>query len=214
MTDSRASSRRRPGTGAAPAESPDALAVGALFLNGAPPDFAPTEVVPLRGGLQALQRGLPALPDVARCDRRRELAEALELHLVLHPKMGSTVGAIKAVAEVAGEGPPVLVLLKHCWCLRAGYSGLHLFLHARAEEVVVARLGAGVLGRARAGLEVTVEPPLGRRDRPPHCFGRPLDVDAFTEVRHRFSSFLRAALTLLLPRGPSTRRLRRASAGR
>jgi hypothetical protein len=43
----------------------------------------------LRRGLQLLERALPALPDVARGERRRQLAEALETDVVLHPQGGA-----------------------------------------------------------------------------------------------------------------------------
>src|SRR5215211_4904271 len=52
----------------------------------------------LDGGLQPLERGRPAVPDVARGDGRGELAEALEHDVVLHSQERPVGGWAQAVA--------------------------------------------------------------------------------------------------------------------
>jgi hypothetical protein len=95
-------------------------------------------------GPQLLERGLPALLDVARGDRRSQLAEALEAHVVVYPHRGPGGRRRQAVAHVPGEGFALLVLLEHARRLRAGHPCAHLLARAGAIEVVVARVGPGV----------------------------------------------------------------------
>ena len=66
----------------------------------------------LDGGLQPLERGRPAVPDVARGDGRGELAEALEHDVVLHPQERPIGSWAQAVAHPAGKGFALLGLLE------------------------------------------------------------------------------------------------------
>src|SRR5918994_3483629 len=138
----------------------------------------------LRRGLQLLERALPALPDVARGERRRQLAEALETDVVLHPQGGADRSRTQAVAHVPREGLSLLVLLEHARRLRARHPHAHLLLPASAVEVVVVRARPRIVGRAHAGLKIALKPALRRADRPPDILGRPRDLDALAELRH------------------------------
>src|SRR5256885_7373086 len=89
---------------------------------------------------QLLEQGRPAAPYVAPGDWAGELAEALELDVLLHLQRRPVADGTHRVMNAAREGLAVLLLLEHARCLGADDPRTHLLLHARAVDVVVARL--------------------------------------------------------------------------